>query len=76
MPEVLVKDISSVDLITYHPDYDLLPLILENCEYTFECGKTTTVTFNQESIQQQLIDRFLFTKSRIVLESVSVFQLV
>ncbi|CAC5383752.1 RNF213 [Mytilus coruscus] len=65
LPTVQVNDISSAHLISYHPDKDLLPLLLANCNYTFEMGKGTKIEYNYRDLERQIMDRFLFSKSRI-----------
>ena len=63
LPKVHVKDISSAHLISYHPDRDLLPMILANCNYSFEVGQGTKVEYNFINLERQLMDRFLVSKS-------------
>ncbi|VDI24291.1 Hypothetical predicted protein, partial [Mytilus galloprovincialis] len=65
LPKVHVKDISSAHLISYHPDKDLLPMVLANCNYTFEVGQGTRIDYNFTNLERQLMDRFLFSKSII-----------
>ena len=65
LPKVHVKDISSAHLISYHPDKDLLPMVLANCNYSFEVGQGTKVDYNVTNLERQLMDRFLFSKSII-----------
>ncbi|XP_052062754.1 E3 ubiquitin-protein ligase rnf213-alpha-like isoform X2 [Mytilus californianus] len=65
LPQVHVKDISSAHLISYHPDKDLLPMVLANCNYTFEVGQGTRIEYNFTNLERQLMDRFLFSKSII-----------
>ncbi|XP_052062680.1 E3 ubiquitin-protein ligase rnf213-alpha-like isoform X2 [Mytilus californianus] len=65
LPKVHVKDISSAHLISYHPDKDLLPMVLANCNYTFEVGQGTRIEYNFTNLERQLMDRFLFSKSII-----------
>lgn len=66
LPRVHVKDISSAHLISYHPDKDLLPLVLANCNYTFEVGEGARIEYNYTNLERQLMDRFLFSKSTIL----------
>ncbi|XP_063404431.1 E3 ubiquitin-protein ligase rnf213-alpha-like [Mytilus trossulus] len=65
LPKVHVKDISSAHLISYHPDKDLLPMVLANCNYSFEVGQGTRIDYNVTNLERQLMDRFLFSKSLI-----------
>ncbi|XP_076109129.1 E3 ubiquitin-protein ligase rnf213-alpha-like [Mytilus galloprovincialis] len=68
LPKVNVKDLSAAHLISYHPDRDLLPMVLANCNYSFEVGQGTKVEYNFTNLERQLMDRFLFTKSVVLLK--------
>ncbi|VDI81602.1 Hypothetical predicted protein [Mytilus galloprovincialis] len=74
LPRVHVKDISVAHLISFHPDKDLLPMILANCNYSFEVGHGTKIDYNFVNLERQLMDRFLFSKSVIIgLNEIDVF---
>ncbi|KAL3881517.1 hypothetical protein ACJMK2_027949 [Sinanodonta woodiana] len=68
IPSVKVRDITPAHLISYHPEQDILPLVLANCNYSFEVGKGTTIEYNFTNLERQIMDRFLFGKSRIDME--------
>ncbi|KAL3881532.1 hypothetical protein ACJMK2_027964, partial [Sinanodonta woodiana] len=68
IPHVKVRDITPAHLISYHPEQDILPLVLANCNYSFEVGKETTIEYNFTNLERQIIDRFLFGKSWIDIE--------
>ncbi|VDI64880.1 Hypothetical predicted protein, partial [Mytilus galloprovincialis] len=68
LPKVTVQDLSAAHLISYHPDRDLLPMVLANCNYSFEVGQGTKVEYNFTNLERQLMDRFLFTKSVVLLK--------
>lgn len=65
MSKVGLYDLSAAHLISYHPDKDLLPIVLANCNYSFEVGQGTKVEYDFRNIERQVIDRFLFSKSVI-----------
>ncbi|XP_061169263.1 E3 ubiquitin-protein ligase RNF213-like isoform X1 [Saccostrea echinata] len=65
LPKVQVNDVTSAHLISYHPDRDILPMVMANCHYTFEVGKGTKIDYNFGDLERQLMDRFLFSKSVI-----------
>ena len=50
---------TSSNLISYHAERDLLPLILAQCNYSLEVGRGTLVQYNWEALERQLIDRFI-----------------
>jgi hypothetical protein len=59
------KEVTSAHLIGYDPQHDILPLVLANCQYSFEMGKGTKIEYDFAALERQLMDRFLFSKSRI-----------
>ncbi|VDI23651.1 Hypothetical predicted protein [Mytilus galloprovincialis] len=71
LPRVHIRDISAAHLISYHPERDLLPMVLANCSYSFEVGQGTKVEYNFNSLEKQLIDRLLFTKSVILVKEIA-----
>lgn len=71
LPVVHLKDLTSLHLITFHPTTDILPLIMANCQYTFEIDKGTRQEYIFADLEHQLIDRFLFSKSVISWSSLS-----
>lgn len=76
LPVVHLKDLTSLHLITFHPTTDILPLIMANCQYTFEIHKGTRQEYIFADLEHQLIDRFLFSKSVISWSSLSEFPLM
>ncbi|XP_060085808.1 E3 ubiquitin-protein ligase RNF213-like [Ylistrum balloti] len=72
LPKVKVHDLSPAHLISYHPDRDILPIVLANCNYSFEVGKGTKIEYDFGNIERQLGDRFLFAKSDIDIDEIEV----
>jgi len=68
---VRVADVTPAHLISYHPDRDILSIVLANCNYSFEVGQGTTITYDFQNIERQLMDRFLFSKSYIEIKEVN-----
>ncbi|XP_048239631.1 E3 ubiquitin-protein ligase rnf213-alpha-like [Haliotis rufescens] len=65
LPEVNMRKLHSNHLVSYHPDRDLLPLVLANCNYSFELGKGTTIEYDFEGFEYQLKEVILQAKSRV-----------
>jgi len=65
VPNVSPMAVTHAHLISYDPERDVLPLVLANCQYTFEMGKGTKIKYDFLGLERQLMDRFLFSKSRI-----------
>lgn len=65
LPKVQLRDVTPAHLISYHPDRDILPMVMANCHYTFQVGKGTKIDYNFGDLERQLMDRFLFSKSVI-----------
>ncbi|XP_052808691.1 E3 ubiquitin-protein ligase rnf213-alpha-like isoform X2 [Mya arenaria] len=62
---VAPMEVTSAHLISYNHEQDILPLVLANCQYTFEMGKGTKIEYDFAGLERQIMDRFLFSKSRI-----------
>ncbi|WAR07347.1 R213A-like protein [Mya arenaria] len=62
---VTPQQATSAHLISYNHEQDILPLVLANCRYTFEMGKGTKIKYDFAGLESQIMDRFLFSKSRI-----------
>ncbi|XP_041355040.1 E3 ubiquitin-protein ligase RNF213-like [Gigantopelta aegis] len=65
VPEVPVKDLKANHLVCYHPDKDLLPLVLANCNYSFKLGEGTKVEYDFDGFEHQLKERLLQAKSKV-----------
>ena len=63
-------DVTAAHLISYDPQQDILPMVLANCQYSFEIGKGTKIEYDFGGLERQLMDRFLFAKSRIDIATV------
>ncbi|XP_021363666.1 E3 ubiquitin-protein ligase rnf213-alpha-like isoform X2 [Mizuhopecten yessoensis] len=72
LQKVKVHNLSPAHLISYHPDRDILPIVLANCNYSFEVGKGTKIEYDFGNIERQLGDRFLFAKSYIDIDEIDV----
>lgn len=70
LPEVSIRDISQAHLISYHPDKDLLPMAMASCNYSFEMGKDAQTDYNFKDLERQIMDKFLFSKSKIKIKEV------
>ncbi|XP_052243455.1 E3 ubiquitin-protein ligase RNF213-like [Dreissena polymorpha] len=57
--------VTSAHLISYDHEHDLMPLVLANCHYSFEMGVGTKIEYDFAGMERQLIDRLLYSKSKI-----------
>ncbi|XP_008435734.1 E3 ubiquitin-protein ligase rnf213-beta [Poecilia reticulata] len=62
---VPLERISETQLTLCHPERELLPLVLANCNYTLQKGGQTDSSYNLQVIQTQLARRFLAGKPLI-----------
>ena len=56
---VSLSEVSASQLIAYDPEKDLLPVMLANCTYSLEVGRETQLKYNWETLEKQIIDRFI-----------------
>ncbi|KAK6168602.1 hypothetical protein SNE40_019800 [Patella caerulea] len=69
IPVVEIKDVSLYHLIAFHLEKDILPLVISNCNYSFQlenCG--TEETYDFAGFENQLKDSVFTRKSRIKTE--------
>ncbi|CAC5363740.1 RNF213 [Mytilus coruscus] len=69
---VQVNDLTSAHIISYNPDHDFLPMILANCSYTFHVGSGINLEYNYSTLERQVVDRFLLTKSNILINGIEI----
>ncbi len=60
-----IDQVTPANLIYYDPDQDLLPMVLANCNYTLEVGKSTTINYDYAAMETQLEERLLRGKPRL-----------
>ncbi|XP_060590404.1 E3 ubiquitin-protein ligase RNF213-like [Ruditapes philippinarum] len=60
------RDITAAHLINFHPEKDLLPIILENC--TMSSTHIVSDEYDFKAIQKRIIDRFISTKSKVAFD--------
>ncbi|XP_050390801.2 E3 ubiquitin-protein ligase RNF213 [Patella vulgata] len=69
VPVVEIKDISSYHLIAFHLEKDILPLVLSNCNYSFQLDKSEPEEiYDFGGFENQLKDTVFTRKSRIKTE--------
>ncbi|CAH3041024.1 unnamed protein product, partial [Porites evermanni] len=56
---VPLSEVSPSQLIAYDHERDLLPVMLANCSYSLEMGRETQLQYNWETLEKQIIDRFI-----------------
>ena len=71
--EVNVSEVTETQLIHYHPEKDLLPMILANSNYSFKYREGGNIGYDFASIQSELEDRFFSAKSRINTATVNIY---
>ena len=54
-----VGDVTMAHLVAFHPERDLVPMMLAHCDYSLEVGKGTSVHYNWLALERHLIDRFV-----------------
>lgn len=57
--KIPLSEVSMSQLIAYDSEKDLLPVMLANCSYSLEVGKETQLLYNWETLEKQIIDRFI-----------------
>ncbi|XP_062574164.1 E3 ubiquitin-protein ligase rnf213-alpha-like [Saccostrea cucullata] len=76
LPRVSLSDLTASHLISFHPERDILPIVLANSQYMFEVGKGLQTDYNYTEIECTIVDRFLYSKSVILLETLENFAIM
>ncbi|XP_078382607.1 E3 ubiquitin-protein ligase rnf213-alpha-like isoform X3 [Oculina patagonica] len=63
-----LSEVSGSQLIAYDSEKDLLPVMLANCSYSLEVGKETQLQYNWETLEKQIIDRFIRGRPQVDFE--------
>ena len=66
--EIALWKLTEHDLISYHPDKDLLPLVYAYCDYSLEIGRGTKVEYNLLAIEKHFIENMTFCKPTIIIQ--------
>lgn len=57
--KIPLSEVSMSQLVAYDSEKDLLPVMLANCSYSLEVGKETQLQYNWETLEKQIVDRFI-----------------
>jgi len=52
-------------LLCFHPERDLQPIILANCNYSLEVGKGSRIDYDFTTMQKQVEERFIWARPRL-----------
>ena len=70
---VNIQDANHAQLVAYHPERDLQPIILANCNYSLEVGKGTKIEHDFAGMEKQIAERFLYGRPRLNFQVISIF---
>ena len=60
-----VRTVTERHLVGCHPEQELLPLVLGQCNYSLMVGQAATLDYDFAAFQQQLCDTLLQCKARL-----------
>jgi len=63
-----IRDASPAHLVLFHPERDLQPIILANCNYSLEVGKGSRIEYDFRTMEKQVEERFIWGRPRLQLE--------
>jgi hypothetical protein len=64
---IAIHDAGSAHLVSFHPDRDLQPIILANCNYSLELGKGTRIEYDFGMMEKQIEERFIRGRPRLLM---------
>ncbi len=59
------SDATQSHLVAFHPERELLPLVLAHSKYKMEADKGTELTYDLIGIQKQIEDRFIIGRPKL-----------
>ena len=62
---VSVRDVTTAHLISFHPEKDLLPMVLSCCQYSLQMGKGYAITYDFTTLQRQIEERLIRNRPRL-----------
>ncbi len=60
-----IQEVTQAHLVAFHPERDLLPMLLANCNYSLEAKGTTEINYDYEGLERQLEERFIRGRPRL-----------
>ena len=60
-----IRDASPAHLVYFHPERDLHPIILANCNYSLEVGKGSHIEYDLRTMEKQVEERFIWGRPRL-----------
>jgi hypothetical protein len=61
-----VQHAAAANLISFHRERDLFPLIVANCNYSFSVGKSVSMEYDFDHLEKQVEERFIRGRSRLL----------
>ena len=62
---VSAVDATGPEIISYHPQHDLLPLVLAHCNYSLTAGKGATIQYDFTGLGRVIEERFITHRPRL-----------
>jgi len=63
-----IRDAGPAHLLYFHPERDLQPIILANCNYSLEVGKGSRIEYDLKTMEKQVEERFIWARPRLQLQ--------
>ena len=63
--QVGAQDATLTQLVAFHPERDLAPLLLGAASYSLKAGRGTTVLYDLEAIERQVEDKLVRGRPRL-----------
>jgi len=60
-----IRDAGPAHLLYFHPERDLQPIILANCNYSLEVGKGSRIEYDFRTMEKQVEERFVWGRPRL-----------
>ena len=61
-----IGDATAPQIISYHPQQQLLPLVLAHCNYSLMVGQGTNIDYDYRGLEQAIEERFVKNRQRLL----------
>ena len=65
---VSIQEASVPEIVSYHPQHDLLPLVLAHCNYSLTAGRGAQIQYDFAALENAIAERFIANRPKLIAE--------
>ena len=63
---VSIQEVTVPEIVCYHPQHDLLPLVLAHCNYSLTAGRGAQIQYDFAALENVIAERFIANRPRLI----------